>query len=115
MIADVLLNEEAVILLIDEIENAGIDKLKAINLLNAQGKLVLIITHQPSLALMGEYRLFMQEGGIKGCIQRTEEEYLLLQKLQFMEQGMEQFTQKLRKGESLSESLLEQYLPHFTV
>ncbi|MDO5718598.1 MAG: hypothetical protein Q4P34_06415 [Tissierellia bacterium] len=107
MIGDIILNKEASIILIDEIENAGINKSKAIQLLQAVDKLVIIITHNPGLALLGKYRIVMKNGGISQCIERTEEELKLLRWLQDVELKLERFTEVIRKGARIHEGLLE--------
>lgn len=52
MIADIALLCDSPIVLIDEIENAGIDKERALGLLQRHDKLVLVVTHDPHTALM---------------------------------------------------------------
>ena len=64
------------LLLIDEIENAGIDKEKSICVTIVKEKLVMIVTHDPHTAFMAKQRIVMESGTIKQVIQRsrTEEE-----------------------------------------
>ncbi|SHE46126.1 ABC-type lipoprotein export system, ATPase component [Tissierella praeacuta DSM 18095] len=107
MIADIILNKEASIILIDEIENAGINKSKAIQMLQAKNKLVIIITHNPSLALLGEYRIVMRDGGMYQCLKRETDEIKVLKRLQSLEVRLEQITENIRKGKIIDESLLE--------
>jgi ABC-type lipoprotein export system ATPase subunit len=64
MVADVALISNAPVVVIDEIENAGIDRLKALEILTGHGKAVLIVTHDPALALLAERRLVMKNGGM---------------------------------------------------
>lgn len=52
MVADTALVCRSPIVLIDEIENAGIDRRAAFNLLLSQEKIVLSATHDPLLALL---------------------------------------------------------------
>lgn len=72
MIADIALICDSPIVLIDEIENAGIDKIKALELLTSSSKLVFIVTHDPHTALMAKTRIIMQNGGVKCVKQRSE-------------------------------------------
>ena len=74
MIADVARISNSPIILIDEIENAGIDRRKAMNMLTGSGKIVLLVTHDPQLALLGEKRIVMKNGGMSDILHRTEEE-----------------------------------------
>ena len=71
MIGDISLICDSPIVLIDEIENAGIDKQKALNLLCRQDKLVLVVTHDPHTALMSEQRIVLSGGAITAVVRRT--------------------------------------------
>ena len=57
MIADTAILSSSPIVLIDEIENAGIDRRKALDLLIGEEKIVLMATHDPTLALIGDRRI----------------------------------------------------------
>jgi ABC-type lipoprotein export system ATPase subunit len=70
MIADVACLSSSPIVLIDEIENAGIDRKRALALLAGRNKIVLMATHDPILALMGQRRLVFKNGGV-ACIRDT--------------------------------------------
>lgn len=74
MIADVAHISDSPLILIDEVENAGIDRRQALSLLTGKGKIVLIVTHDPQLALLGERRVVMRNGGMDAVIDRSEEE-----------------------------------------
>lgn len=74
MIADTALLSPSPIVLIDEIENAGINRRRALELLVKKEKITFIATHDPVLALMGSRRLFFRDGGIAGIIVPDEEE-----------------------------------------
>lgn len=66
------------IILIDEIENAGINRKKALSLLLDEDKIVLMATHDPVLALMGDRRIVIKNGSIYRVIGTTEEERTIL-------------------------------------
>ena len=53
--------------LIDEIENAGIDKERALGLLQKKDKLVLVVTHDPHTALMAQRRIVLSGGAVATC------------------------------------------------
>jgi ABC-type lipoprotein export system ATPase subunit len=101
MIADIALISQSPIVLIDEIENAGIRKQDALKLLTEYGKIVLIITHDPTLALMTNRRIVMGNGGIKGIISTRSSEKTLLSKLLEMDDMVMDLRDKIRNGESL--------------
>lgn len=74
MIADTALLSPSPIVLIDEIENAGINRKKALELLVKKEKITFIATHDPVLALMGTRRLWFRDGGIAGIIEPDKQE-----------------------------------------
>lgn len=101
MIADTAILSSSPIVLIDEIENAGIDRKKALELLVGEEKIVIMATHDPSLALMGDRRIVIQNGGIYKVIETTEEEKQILTKLDKMDRYISGLRQDLRYGNSL--------------
>lgn len=74
MVADVALISESPVVLIDEIENAGIKKNEALEMLSGTGKIILVVTHDPVLALSSQKRIIMRNGGMQGIIQGTPRE-----------------------------------------
>ena len=102
MIADTAILSSSPIVLIDEIENAGIDRRKALELLVAQDKIVLMATHDPLLALMADRRIVIRNGGIAKIIETGEEEKELLKALGKVDHVMQEARRKLRAGEKLS-------------
>ena len=77
MIADIAMVCDSPIVLIDELENAGIDKKRAFGLLADSGKLILIVTHDPHTALMASRRIILEGGAIVRILERSKEEVLL--------------------------------------
>lgn len=100
MIADIALNTAAPVILIDEVENAGIDKRKALSLLAKQDKIVLVVTHDPLLALYGHQRILLVNGSMHRVIRRTEQEIHLLNQLGMHYEKLEVLRQELRSGKS---------------
>jgi ABC-type lipoprotein export system ATPase subunit len=101
MIADTALLSGSPIILIDEIENAGVDRKKALELLVRKGKIVLMSTHDPLLALMGERRVVIQNGGIRQIIETSELERENMKLLQKMDAKMMELRGKLRNGQRI--------------
>ncbi len=101
MIADISCICDSPIVLIDEIENAGITKTKALNLLLDKNKLVLIVTHDIHTALMGEKRIIMENGGIKKVLNRTKQEFQIFKELEEEYHLQLERQDLLRKGESI--------------
>ncbi|MBK5251554.1 MAG: ATP-binding cassette domain-containing protein [Peptostreptococcaceae bacterium] len=101
MIADTAILSTSPIVLIDEIENAGIDRKKALNLLVSEEKIVLMATHDPSLALMAGKRIVIKNGGISNVIETSKEERGMLVELEKMDKIVNDLRTSLRKGEIL--------------
>lgn len=108
MIADTAILSASPIVLIDEIENAGIDRKKALRLLVSSEKIVLMATHDPTLALMGDIRIVIKNGGIWKIINASEEEKGLLSKLENMDKIIQRMRNSLRVGEILDETVFEE-------
>lgn len=101
MIADTAILSSSPIVLIDEIENAGIDRKKALELLVSEDKIVLMATHDPLLALMADRRIVISNGGIAKVMETSEEEKARLQDLEEMDKQVQEIRRKLRYGESV--------------
>jgi ABC-type lipoprotein export system ATPase subunit len=101
MIADTAILSSSPIILIDEIENAGIDRKMALDLLVSEDKIVLMSTHDPILALMGDKRIVINNGGIEKVISTTKEEKSILSQLEEMDKSMTLMRNKLRYGEKI--------------
>ena len=88
-------------MLVDEIENAGIDRRRALELLLANNKIVLMATHDPLLALQAERRLVVRNGGVQAIVDRSETELELLLELEVMDTRVQSVRNRLRRGEAL--------------
>lgn len=107
MIADTAILSQSPIVLIDEIENAGIDRKQALKLLVKEEKIVLMATHDPILALMADKRIIIRNGGIDNIIQTTDDEKKMLKQLEQVDKFMMERRGELRQGKTLKlESLV---------
>jgi len=107
MIADTAYLSKSPIVLIDEIENAGIDRKKAVNLLIGEEKIVLMATHDPILALMGDKRIVIKNGGVHKVIETSDEERKLLADMEKIDHHIQNMRNKLRQGEILTSNDVE--------
>ncbi len=98
MIADTALLSRSPIVLIDEIENAGVDRKKALELLVKKEKIVLMATHDPILALMGNKRIVIRNGGMSKIIETGNVERENLELLQHMDARIVELRNRLRNG-----------------
>ena len=64
LIADAILIGAAPIILLDEIENAGIFKQEVVRLIHNAGKMVIFVTHDPVIALLTKTRIIMENGAV---------------------------------------------------
>jgi ABC-type lipoprotein export system ATPase subunit len=102
MIADTAMLSQSPVVLIDEIENAGIDRKKALQILIGEEKIVLMATHDPMLALMADQRIVIKNGGIHKVIQTTNEEKEMLITLEEADRKLQQLRSKIRSGDLLT-------------
>jgi ABC-type lipoprotein export system ATPase subunit len=102
MIADVALLSASPIVLIDEIENAGVDRRRALELLVQQEKIVLLATHDPLLALSGDRRILVRNGAIAAVIETSDEERAGLARLEVLDRGLSELRERVRRGERIA-------------
>jgi ABC-type lipoprotein export system ATPase subunit len=105
MIADTALLSASPVVLIDEIENAGIDRRRALELLIAKEKIVLISTHDPILALSGGRRLVICNGAVADVIETGRQETENLAVLEEYDRKLMELRRRLRAGERIEEPL----------
>lgn len=110
MIADVACLSASPIVLIDEIENAGVDRRRALELLVKQEKIVLMATHDPLLALSGHRRLVIKNGGIAAVIETSEEERQGLGQLDILDRKLAKLRDQVRQGQRINFDLTH-FLP----
>ena len=103
MIADTAVLSSSPVVLIDEIENAGIDRQQALDILIREEKIVLMATHDPILALMGDRRVIIEGGAMRKVIEPSERERANLVELRAMDARLMGLRNRLRRGERLDE------------
>lgn len=110
MVADVALISDAPVVLLDELENAGIDRLAALKGLASRNKIVVLVTHDPMMALLADRRLIMKNGGMFKLHSTTPGEKLLLKKLEQNNRQTSFLREQLRQGFSIAEGVLGKML-----
>ena len=103
MIADTAVLAAAPVVLVDEVENAGVDRRAAMDLLVSQDKIVLVATHDPLLALLAPRRVVLGRGGVRSLRERTPAETILLAELETLDARISLAREKLRQGLSPAE------------
>ena len=84
------------------LKTLGIKKHEALKLLSGYGKIVLVITHDPVLALMTDRRIVMRNGGMQKIIETTEEEKEIARRINEVDNWLLSLREKIRLGERLS-------------
>jgi len=98
MIADTSCLSSSPIVLIDEIENAGIDRKRAVRTLVDGKKIVLMATHDPILALLGDRRLVFKNGAVAKVIETTPAERARLAYFEALDRELGAVRTALREG-----------------
>jgi len=101
MIADVACIGQAPIVLIDEIENAGVNKKRALDLLVSKDKIVLMATHDPLLILLADKRVVIKNGGMHKIIKTNAAEKAFYSKLELLDNTLQQTKDYFRAGNEI--------------
>ena len=107
MIADTAYMSSSPVILIDEIENAGIDRRQAISILTRKDKIVFMSTHDPLLALSASKRIVIRNGGIAKIIETTEEERASQTIIEELDGTIMRLREMLRHGERITPDRLD--------
>ena len=101
MIADALIISDSPILLLDEIENAGIDKMKVMSALENHKKILIFVSHDPRVILSCDTRVIMKNGSVVGVIKTTKKEKVIYKKTIEMDNYLLSLREHIRNGEYL--------------
>lgn len=101
MVSDIANISDSPVVLVDEIENAGVRKEKAIQVLAEEGKIILIVTHDPSLALNSHKRLVVKNGGVAEVINTDLREKGIAYYLSWIEDYHMDIRERIRQGEKV--------------
>lgn len=101
MIADVACLGKTPVVLLDEIENAGIDKVAALQLFAKQKKILFLASHDPLMILQADFRIVIRNGGIMDVQTPSQEESVCFQEILLYDQRMQEIRRRLRHGERI--------------
>lgn len=110
LIADAVIIGNSPIILLDEIENAGIHRTRALELLKKYDKIFIFVTHDPRIALLSDFRVTMKNGAMQSLITTGDEEKGVAEELRKLDDLMLDFRNRIRVGEYLSEKVLKDRL-----
>jgi ABC-type lipoprotein export system ATPase subunit len=111
MIADTAILCAAPVVLVDELENAGVDRAAALGLLSSRDKILIVSTHDPALALMGGRRVCLRRGRVWRVIETTPAERTGRKALERVNERLLSLRTMLRDGRTLDFDLSE-YFSH---
>jgi ABC-type lipoprotein export system ATPase subunit len=107
LIADATIICNTPIVLLDEVENAGINRTKAMELLRRYQKIFIFVTHDPRIALLSDFRIVMQGGSITNVLTTNAEEKAFSVKVSKLDDLLSAMRDKIRMGERLTSHELE--------
>ena len=99
MIADAIVVSDTLIILLDEIENAGIFKENVIRCLKKHNKALLFVTHDPLVSLLSERRIVMKNGAVSDVICPGDSEKETLSEVLKMDMAISALRERIRCGE----------------
>ena len=103
LIADAILIGQTPILLLDEVENAGINKEGVISCLREYKKAVIFVTHDPYLALITDRRIVMKNGAVAGVLEPGDSERDIIGTVSDMDAFLWDLREKIRSGELIGD------------
>jgi ABC-type lipoprotein export system ATPase subunit len=108
LIADAVIIGNSPIILLDEIENAGIHRTKALKLLKKYKKIFVFVTHDPRIALLSDFRIIMKNGAMQKLIVTSNEEKISAIGLKQIDDVMLDFRMLIRAGEEITGDVFNQ-------
>ncbi len=106
LIADAILIGASPIVLLDEIENAGIFKQEVVGIIQDTGKIVIFVTHDPVIALLTKKRIIMENGAVTKILTQNEMEIRAAKDLLDLDQRVGIIREELRAGKVITNDLL---------
>lgn len=103
LIADAILIGAAPVILLDEIENAGIFKHEVLRVIQESGKIVIFVTHDPVIALLTQKRIVMENGTVKRLLPFNQAESLAAKSLMELDSKINFLREELRQGKFLTQ------------
>lgn len=110
LIADAVIIGNAPIVLLDEIENAGIHRTRALELLKRYRKIFIFVTHDPRIALLSDYRVVMKNGSMQQVIVTDDEEKNVVTEIKKLDDLLLEFRGIIRSGGRLNSGELNSRL-----
>ncbi|MFA7399179.1 MAG: ATP-binding cassette domain-containing protein [Sideroxydans sp.] len=103
LIADAVIIGNSPIILLDEIENAGINLTRALDLLRKYEKIFIFVTHDPRIALSSDYRIAMKGGAMQDSLITSPEEKRVGERVTHMDNVIVGLREQIRSGGRVQE------------
>jgi ABC-type lipoprotein export system ATPase subunit len=110
LIADAVIIGHSPIILLDEIENAGIHRTKALKLLKTYKKIFVFVTHDPRISLLSDFRIIMKNGAMQKMIVTNAEEKMAAIGLKKIDDVMLEFRKLIRAGEVITDKVFSEQI-----
>lgn len=107
LIADATIICNTPIVLLDEVENAGINRTRALELLRQHRKIFIFVTHDPRIALLSDYRLVMKNGRITHVLHTDESERQCAAAVSHLDDILSNLRDALRGGNRITPRTME--------
>jgi ABC-type lipoprotein export system ATPase subunit len=101
LIADATIICNTPIVLLDEVENAGIHRTRALELLRQYRKIFIFVTHDPRIALLSDYRIVMKGGSIVQVLHTDQTEKKLAEVVSRLDDALSRLRDQLRAGQRI--------------
>jgi ABC-type lipoprotein export system ATPase subunit len=98
LIADATIICDTPIILLDEVENAGIHRTRALELLKKHRKIFIFVTHDPRIALLSDYRIIMRRGGIVDLLGTDDKERIFARTVSGLDDALSHLREIIRTG-----------------
>ena len=105
LVADAILVAAAPVILLDEVENAGIFKERVIEVLQTGGKAVIFVTHDPLISLLSARRIVMRDGAVDRIIEPDGREIAALREARRLDDILRRMREEIRAGNLITESI----------
>jgi ABC-type lipoprotein export system ATPase subunit len=105
LIADATIICNTPIVLLDEVENAGINRTRALELLRAYRKIFIFVTHDPRITLLSDYRIIMANGRMVQVRTTDAREHEIGRQVGRLDDVLARLREDLRAGKRLQDDL----------
>jgi ABC-type lipoprotein export system ATPase subunit len=108
LIADATVICSTPVVLLDEVENAGINRSRAVQLLRQRRKIFIFVTHDPRIALLSDFRIVMRGGSIVKVLSTSDDERSVSIRVNRLDDALSSLRDKLRHGLRLTAEELQE-------